>query len=135
MTQRCYNDHKDDFANYGARGITVCDEWLHSPITFIMWGLSHGWQKGLEIDRKDNDKEYSPDNCHFVTKKQNCRNRRVTKFIPISGVSKPLAEWAEIYGIKYITLYARIFHYGWSPERAVEDALYSSNRSSHASNS
>ena len=60
----------------------MCQEWQLSFLTFRTWALSHGYQLGLEIDREDNDGNYSPDNCRFVTRKQNCRNRRSTKLTP-----------------------------------------------------
>ena len=67
-----------DLHNYRDRGITVCEEWRESPQAFGDWLLAHGWRKGLEIDRIDNSKGYSPDNCHVVTHKENVNNRRNT---------------------------------------------------------
>lgn len=60
---------------YFDRGITVCDEWAKSTDAFIEWSLSNGYQDGLQIDRIDNDKGYSPENCRWITPKQNSRNR------------------------------------------------------------
>ena len=65
--------------NYYDRGIRVCKSWRGDPTNFIEWALSNGWQKGLEIDRIDNEKGYSPKNCRFVTRSQNAQNRRVTE--------------------------------------------------------
>lgn len=59
---------------YADRGITVCDEWAYWP-TFAQWAISNGWQRGLEIDREDNDAGYSPGNCRFVTDLEQNRNR------------------------------------------------------------
>ena len=63
--------------NYQDRGITVCDEWLVFE-NFRDWALSHGYSDDLEIDRIDNDKGYSPENCRWVTPKENINNRRNT---------------------------------------------------------
>lgn len=67
-----------ELRNYRDRGITVCEEWRNSPKAFGDWLLSHGWRKGLQIDRYDNSKGYSPDNCRVVTRRENINNRRNT---------------------------------------------------------
>lgn len=76
MNERCHNPNSWKFKDYGARGIYVCDEWLNDRAAFVRWGIANGWEKGLQIDRRDNDGPYSPENCHFVTPKQNSANRR-----------------------------------------------------------
>jgi hypothetical protein len=98
MKRRCYNPNDKFYSEYGGRGITVCDAWLHSPEVFVAWGQSNGYSKGLHIDRIDNDKGYSPDNCRFVTPTVNVRNRRVVPLYEYNGESKSLAEWGEMYG-------------------------------------
>ena len=78
MKSRCENPNREKFKDYGGRGIEICDEW-HDSWSFVKWALTNGYQKGLQIDRIDNNKGYSPDNCRWVTPKQNSRNRRNTK--------------------------------------------------------
>lgn len=78
MKQRCFNTEHKDYHRYGGRGIKICDEWLLCR-NFVEWGLNNEYQIGLEIDRIDNNKNYSPDNCRWVTKKQNSRNTRTVK--------------------------------------------------------
>ena len=68
MKRRCSG--KDD-NSYARRGIKVCEEWLGSFESFHKWALNNGWRHGLHIDRIDNDKGYSPDNCRFITQKEN----------------------------------------------------------------
>jgi hypothetical protein len=76
MIQRTTNPKALGYKNYGERGIVVCDEWKNN-INFFIWARSHGYKEGLEIDREDNDGNYCPENCRFVTRSQNCTNRRV----------------------------------------------------------
>ena len=71
MTHRCYNSNNKFYKNYGERGIKVCDEWKESLQKFVEWSLSNGWEKGLSIDRKDNNGDYTPDNCHWITRSKN----------------------------------------------------------------
>lgn len=84
MKQRCFNKDAYNYHSYGGRGIGICDEWLDSS-AFISWSLANGWSKGLQIDRIDNSRGYSPDNCRWVNPRTNCRNRRSTKLSPESA--------------------------------------------------
>ena len=82
---------------YRDRGITVCELWRNSPQAFGDWLIAHGWRKGLQIDRIDNDKGYSPDNCRVVTCKENNNNRRNTLRL---DDGTPLAMFCTSIGIK-----------------------------------
>ena len=75
MKLRCYNEKHEGYKNYGGRGIQVCDEWKSDFASFYEFCISKGWQKGLEIDRINNDGDYKPDNCRFVTPKENNQNK------------------------------------------------------------
>lgn len=75
MVARCTNPKNADYKDYGARGITVCEEWL-SYDNFYEWALVSGYADNLTLDREDNSKGYSPDNCRWVTMKTQSRNRR-----------------------------------------------------------
>jgi hypothetical protein len=75
MKQRCNNPKHPSYDRYGARGITVCKEWdVRASAPFVKWALANGYEEGLEIDRRDNDKGYSPDNCRWVTREVQTRN-------------------------------------------------------------
>ncbi len=76
MLKRCYDEKHKDYEHYGGRGISVCEEWRESKQRFMRWCVDNGEKKGLEIDRRDNDGNYEPDNCRFITKRENRNNRR-----------------------------------------------------------
>lgn len=75
MKDRCNNPKNKDFINYGGRGIKVCDEWFMS-YHFCIWSIANGYMHGLTIDRIDNNKGYSSDNCRWVTPQVNSQNVR-----------------------------------------------------------
>ena len=77
IKQRCYNPKRHNYKWYGLKGIKLCKKWLKNPKLFIKWGTLNGYRQGLQIDRIDNDKNYEPINCRFVTAKQNIRNSSI----------------------------------------------------------
>jgi hypothetical protein len=79
MKARCYNNKNEDYYNYGGRGITICNEWLVHPDVFCEWALKNGYKENLSIDRINNDKGYSPENCKWSTPTQQSRNRKGVK--------------------------------------------------------
>ena len=98
MKQRCQNPRCRVYHNYGARGITVCEEWQKFE-PFCEWALENGYQKGLDLDRRDNDGNYSPDNCRWITRRENVNNRRNTIMIDVDGTVLPETVWSERLGI------------------------------------
>ena len=79
MKNRCYNPNCEDYTNYGNRGIAVCDLWKDDFVEFLYWALKHGWEKGLSLERIDCNKGYSPDNCKWISMKEQPKNRRKSK--------------------------------------------------------
>ena len=97
MMERCTNPNCVGYERYGARGITVCQEWIDSPQAFVDWALANGFSPELQIDRIDNDKGYSPDNCRWVTARENIRNRSNSVITPtIAGQAKFLYQIEEV---------------------------------------
>lgn len=79
MKRRCSSPKAEFYARYGGRGISVCEQWINSFQAFYDWCLTNGYEKGLQIDRINNDGNYEPDNCRFVTRTENIRNCSQTK--------------------------------------------------------
>lgn len=94
MMQRCYNADVKDYLHYGARGIIVCPE-FHDVDCFCKWALSADYSPELEIDRINVDGPYSPNNCRFVTHRENNNNQRKTMLVTAFGETKSLTEWTN----------------------------------------
>jgi len=108
MKTRCYNKNNKNYARWGARGVFVCDEWLHDFSAFSSWARSSGYAENLTIDRINNDGPYCPENCHWVTPKAQANNTRKTRLISFNGKTQSLHEWAREYGMKVETLFYRL---------------------------
>jgi hypothetical protein len=127
MLQRCYNPAVKSFADYGARGIGVCDRWRfgeHPMTGYECFAADMGEKPhpSLTIERLDNSIGYQPDNCVWETKQRQGKNRDVVRQITLGGVTRTLPEWCAITGVKYWTAYRRL-KAGWHPERAVNPKL------------
>ncbi len=113
---RCRNPRHPSFENYGARGITVCERWK----TFANFLADMGRKPpGLTIERIDNEKGYSPENCRWATHGEQNRNMRSNTFFTHDGVSMILVDWARRKGMNITTLRYRVWKLGWTMERAV----------------
>lgn len=119
IKNRCYKHSAQSYARYGARGITMCDEWKNDFTAFYKWAMLNGYSDELEIDRIDNDGNYCPDNCRWATHKEQANNRRTNVFITYQDKTLTLQQWAEEKGINESTLYSRIKRNGWSLDRAL----------------
>lgn len=116
---RCLNPNDPHFERYGARGITVCDEWKDNFQAFYDWSISHGYADNLTIDRKDNNAEYSPDNCRWATVAEQNRNKRTVKLITYKGETKTIPEWTKQLKLGKETIRERLQR-GWSQAEAIE---------------
>lgn len=119
------NTNNPDFIkNYKNRGIGLCNEWQgkYGFANFYKWSIDNGYADNLSIDRIDNDKGYSPENCRWTNQHvQNC-NRRNTIKATIGGKTKAVADWCIEYGIDYELVYGRL-RKGWDAEKAIVTPL------------
>ncbi len=120
---RCYNQKNYAYKYYGARGIALCDEWKDDFVSFFKWCKLNGHTNGLQIDRINNDGNYEPGNCRFVTPATNVGNRRNTIIIPYKGETKTLKEWSKFLGLPYNVLYSRIQTQQMPVEKAFDMPL------------
>jgi hypothetical protein len=115
MKRRCNNPNDLAYRNYGGRGIIVCERWLKFENFFKDIGEI---PEGKELDRINNNGNYTPDNCKLSTRKEQTRNRRTNHLLKYDGKELCFAEWEEVSGIKQATIRYRI-KLGWS----IKDAL------------
>lgn len=114
---RCTNPNYWDYANYGGRGVRLCKRWGSYELFLKDMGPRPG--NGYSIERRDNDRGYSPNNCYWATRKEQANNRRSNKLLTYNGKTATITEWAEKLGLPYFTLRARIDR-GWSAKDALE---------------
>ena len=120
MVNRCQNTQSQAYIDYGGRGIKVCDEWRgeNGFINFYNWATKNGYRDDLTIDRINNDGNYEPSNCRWITMKEQQNNRRNNHFLEFSGQVHTIAEWSDITGINPGTIRTRL-KLGWP----IEDVL------------
>lgn len=111
MLRRCNNPQTHNYSNYGARGITVCERWEDFEIFYQDMGEP---PKGCSIERIDNSKGYSKDNCKWATVTEQARNRRTNVTLTLQGRTMCLAQWAEEKGMKPNLIGDR-YRQGWHP--------------------
>jgi hypothetical protein len=116
---RCHNPKAQSYHRYGARGITMCDRWRSSFADFLE-DMGRKPSPRHELDRKNNDQGYSPDNCRWVLRWQNDRNRRNNQWVTFKGERRLLIELCEQFSIWPDTVTYRMRKLGWDVERAVE---------------
>lgn len=132
MKHRCYNPKDKFYKDYGARGIIVCAEWnnrdrvstLHNAtkgfLAFKKWALENGYNDKLTIDRIDVNKDYSPDNCRWVSALAQANNTRSNHYLTYKGKTQSIADWCRELNLNYSTVRSRINRNKWSVEKALE---------------
>ena len=120
IKERCHNPRHPRYADYGGRGIIVCDRWRYS---FEAFAADMGVCPPLHmIEREDNNGPYSPENCYWATATEQNQNRRNNHHLTYQGRTQTLTNWARELGISCPTLSSRLNRQGWSVERALSTA-------------
>lgn len=129
IRQRCYNPSKSEYPNYGGRGIGMCSEWQTDVMAFYNWAIQEGWKKGLTIERKKNNEDYSPSNCKIATMGEQSRNKRSNVMVTAFGEIKCVTDWAKDSRCKIGKhgLWDRIKN-GWDHELAITTLSLNINR-------
>jgi len=116
---RCYNESNENYKNYGKKGIKVCEEWVNDFWKFYEWSILNGYQKGLTIDRIDNNLGYFPSNCRYVDYYTQNNNTRRNVKIEFRGETKTIGELAKEFDLAYGVLFDRY----WYQKMPIEIAL------------
>ena len=118
MKKRCYNQNCRAFKWYGAKGISVCEEWTNSFLCFRDWALKNGYNDQLTIDRIDSDKNYSEDNCRWVDMRTQNANKKNNRIVFFQGKNMCVSEVSRISNTPYTTIISRL-NKGLSLKKAV----------------
>jgi len=119
IKSRCNSPSNPDYANYGGRGISICEEWKDFN-AFLKWASSTGYHEGLSIDRIDVNGNYEPSNCRWANDSEQANNKRNNHIEIYNGKPHTLAELSRISGIPYHTLKARLNVMKWPLEKALK---------------
>lgn len=133
MKKRCYNPKDKRYHCYGARGITVCEEWKNDFIAFHDWAYANGYDDTVPrgvctIDRIDTNGNYCPENCRWVDNDTQAKTRTTTIYLTYNNETHTLIEWSKIMNIPRNTLYMRIKESGYSIEEALTKPVISKKR-------
>ena len=115
---RCINQNDSHFERYGKRGITVCEEWKNDFKTFYDWAINNGYSDKLTIDRIDNNGNYEPSICRWVTVKEQNQNKRNVILITYDGQTLSCSEWSKLLGLGKDTVRQR-YHKGWTAKECL----------------
>lgn len=107
MKGRCQNPNRPKYSIYGARGISVCDEWQNFS-NFRKWSMENGYRDDLTIDRIDNNGNYCPENCRWATSIEQNHNRSCSLNVIYKGKMRSVPEIASEVGMDYYLLRSRL---------------------------
>lgn len=117
MRKRCDNPNIERHSSYYDKGITYCDEW-NDFLNFKQWAEENGYDDSLTLERKNNSCGYNPDNCCWIPKSEQAKNRTTNHYITYNGETHTLTDWAKIRNLNRTTLSGRL-RAGWSIPKAL----------------
>lgn len=121
MKTRCYNPNTHNYARYGGRGIAICDRWLGvDGYSNFIKDMGERPSSLHQLDRINNDKGYSPENCRWATPTENGMNKSNNKRVTCQGATKTLSEWSRLAKCKRSTFSMRYYKYGWDIGRCLQ---------------
>lgn len=127
MRMRCTFTKNRDYMNYGGRGIKYCDQWKHFE-PFMEWAFAHGYEEHLTLERVDVNGNYEPDNCKWITGKEQYYNKTTNRYIEHNGEKKTVAQWAKEIGISRQGLRYRL-EAGWTINQMLSEKNQGQDRS------
>lgn len=117
MRNRCHNSNAPDYKYYGSRGIKICEDWSNFTV-FELWAINNGYSDTLTLDRINVNGNYCPDNCRWVTRKEQSNNKRNLRMLEYKGETRTLTQWSKILNIPIATLYRYL-----ESEESLEKAI------------
>ena len=127
MCHRCNNPEDKDYNHYGARGISICEEWMNNKNSFIEWCINNGYDDNLTIERIDVNDDYKPSNCTWIAMIQQASNKTTTKYVLYNGKEMKLIDLLKEIGCtthkEQNKVRCRIFRYGWHIEKAIKEYI------------
>lgn len=118
MKERCNNPKHNEYRNYGMRGIKICQRW--SKFSLFLSDMGKRPTEHHTLDRINSNGNYEPRNCRWLLRKEQMNNTRINKLVNYRGETKTISEWADYFGIKYGTLWARLNTYEWSIHKSLK---------------
>lgn len=128
VRQRCHNPNSSGYHKYGAKGIKMHQEWLENYESFKKWAYDSGFKAGLTIDRIDNSKGYSPENCRWATIQEQANNKTNNVLIEYKGDSMTLKQWCDHLNLNYKRIFARYQRGIRPPKLFTKSKLKNSNK-------
>ena len=123
MQDRCLNPNGKDYRWYGAKGISICEEWLNNPKMFEEWALNNGYSDDLTIDRIDPRGDYTPGNCRWISQEDNTRRAGKVNWIDVDGMKLTGRQWAEKLQIGVNVINSAIRKYGMDKTKELIAAM------------
>lgn len=127
MRERCNNEKNPNYRNYGARGISICDDWLCSFDVFAEWSIGNGYDDSLSIDRIDVNDNYCPENCRWANNETQANNKRNNVYIYVDSEKMTISQASRKYGITVSTISKRLLS-GWDTDKAIHTPTKARNR-------